>query len=93
MASQSVDKAGIYRRVPEAQNLAWQYQYLFQDGAYCWERKVGGEYHLGESQRASVIFINVSFPRLGGGCLFSYSLYFFVGIYNIKSNEVPQKIA
>lgn len=54
---------------------------------------MGGEYHLGESQRASVIFINVSFPRLGGGCLFSYSLYFFVGIYNIKSNEVPQKIA
>lgn len=56
-------------------------------------RKVGGEYHLGESQRASVIFINVSFPRLGGGCLFSYSLYLFVCIYNIKSNEMPQKIA
>ena len=54
---------------------------------------MGGEYHLGESQRASVIFINVSFPRLGGGCLFSYSQYFFVCIYNIKSNEMPQKIA
>ena len=54
---------------------------------------MGGEYHLGESPRASVIFVNVSFPRLGGGCLFSYSLYFFVCIYNIKSNETPQKIA
>ena len=93
MASRTVDKADIYRRVLGAQNLAREYQYLFQDGAYCWERKVGGEYHLGESPRASVIFVNVSFPRLGGGCLFSYSLYFFVCIYNIKSNETPQKIA
>ena len=69
--------------VLETQNPAREYQYPFQDGAYHWGRRV---------TEGFCSIYNVSFPRLSGGCLFSYSLYFLY-IYNIKSNEMPQKVA
>lgn len=69
--------------VLETQNLARKYQYLFQGGAFHWGRRV---------TEGFCYIYNVSFPRLSGGCLFSYSLYSFY-IYNIKSNGMPQKVA